>query len=398
MGNISGSRSHQIGDPYFTLTMSSSTSSQSLSTLTSSSSSHSSSTSLQSFNSLTANLITKPSSSYLQSPPALDTVAHNAPECIEMSTTTAPLTPSVNGIINADSEQIPVMLTTVNNHDGDYKRMKVSSDAPPVAAYTPEVKTTSLLQIASEHRQREEVVDRITSELLMQLVSEAIRSTLNVRMSNTQTKTSDDSESDKENNLVEGSFPQQKSPVFNDDGDDEEESSDEESIPLLDLGVKLSDEDFEEKISKAAKSKIHVTPEPSYSEESVQGLFADIPERSQALIQLAVKHFWEYRSNAEVGYKEASLTEALNNPPAEFGFDYCDKIDLEIFKTKSNIRFISSTLLFDLIGELLQKIYAGEDNEVNEQQQKQHMVNHFQAKSTHRVSSAQFRLWRGPCR
>ncbi|CAH8834838.1 unnamed protein product [Trichobilharzia szidati] len=337
----------------------------------------------------------------------LDVVAHNASECIEMSTTTVPLSPSsVNGIIHEDGGKIPAVLTTTtdNNHDDDYNRMVVSlssvSVTPP--AYTPEVKTTtSLLQIAAEHRRREEVVDRITSELLMQLVSEAIRSTLNVRMSNAETKTSDDSESDKENNIVEDEFPQQKSPVFNDDDDDEESSDDEESVRLLDLGVKLSDEDFDEKISEAAKSKIHVTPEPSYSEESVQGLFADIPERSQALIQLAVRHFWDYRSNAEMGYKEASLTEALSNPPTEFGFDYCDKIDLEIFKTKSNIRFISSTLLFDLIGELLQKIYAGEDSEVRLLQVNEHAhnVNHFQAKSsTHRVSSAQFRLWRGPCR
>ncbi|CAH8461403.1 unnamed protein product [Heterobilharzia americana] len=308
-------------------------------------------------------------------------VIHNESECVEMSSTT-PLTPPPpppgNGIVD-NTEKIAIVTTE------NYDKMVVSTVTP----CTPE--NTSLLKIASEHRQREELVNRITSELLTQLVSEAIDSTLNTRKINFKPKCSNDSEID-EDEAVDGLLEDESLQRKSLDSDD----SSEESLASLDMNGKLCDEDFEEKISETVKSKICVTPEPSFTEENIQGLFADTPERTQTLIHLAVKHFWDSRLNAALGHKEASLLEALSNPPPEFGFDYCNETDLEIFKTKRNIRFISCALLFDFIGELLQKIYAGEDNET--ELLKEATFNHLQTKHTHRVSSAQFRLWRGPCR
>lgn len=68
--------------------------------------------------------------------------------------------------------------------------------------------------------------------------------------------------------------------------------------------------------------------------------------------------------------------------------------DLELFRTQSNVKFISRALLFDLINEIIQKIYVGENNDVELQER---TVNSSESKTLHRVSSAQFRLWRGPC-
>lgn len=62
----------------------------------------------------------------------------------------------------------------------DFNNMVVSTDISVPSG------KTSLLKVATDHRQREELVDQITTELLNQLVSEAIESTLNVRKSNFQ--------------------------------------------------------------------------------------------------------------------------------------------------------------------------------------------------------------------
>ncbi|CAH8456371.1 unnamed protein product [Schistosoma bovis] len=260
----------------------------------------------------------------------------------------------------------------------DFNNMVVSTDISVPSG------KTSLLKVATDHRQREELVDQITTELLNQLVSEAIESTLNVRKSNFQVKSPEDSESeDDEDDLLDDEFHQRSS---------ESQSSSEESVPLLDLGLKAR-EDYEEKSPETVKSKFCVTPEPSYTVDNIKGLFADTPDRTQPLIRLAVKHFWDAKLNSK-SECEVVLLKASNNPPPEFSLDYYDEADLELFRTQSNVKFISRALLFDLINEIIQKIYVGENNDVELQER---TVNASESKTFHRVSSAQFRLWRGPC-
>ncbi|CAH8468966.1 unnamed protein product [Schistosoma haematobium] len=260
----------------------------------------------------------------------------------------------------------------------DFNNMVVSTDISVPSG------KTSLLKVATDHRQREELVDQITTELLNQLVSEAIESTLNVRKSNFQVKSPEDSESeDDEDDLLDDEFHQRSS---------ESQSSSEESVPLLDLGLKAR-EDYEGKSPETVKSKFCVTPEPSYTVDSIKGLFADTPDRTQPLIRLAVKHFWDAKLNSK-SECEVVLLKASNNPPPEFSLDYYDEADLELFRTQSNVKFISRALLFDLINEIIQKIYVGENNDVELQER---TVNSSESKTFHRVSSAQFRLWRGPC-
>ncbi|CAH8461646.1 unnamed protein product [Schistosoma rodhaini] len=263
----------------------------------------------------------------------------------------------------------------------DFNNMVVSTDISVPSA------KTSLHKVAADHRQREELVDQITTELLNQLVSEAIDSTLNVRKSNFQIESPENSESDDEDDLLDDEFHQRSS---------ESQSSSEESVPLLDLGLKAH-KDYEEKCPETDKSKICVTPEPSYTVDNIEGLFADTPDRTQPLIHLAVKHFWDAKLNAKSECEEVVLLKASNNPPLEFSVDYYDEADLELFKTQSNVKFINRALLFDLISEIIQKIYVGEDNDVELQERLVNSTNSSESKTSHRVSSAQFRLWRGPC-
>ncbi|VDO66812.1 unnamed protein product [Schistosoma margrebowiei] len=310
------------------------------------------------------------SSSY-QSPIVLGvTFADNEFESNDISST-SPFTTVAEANCTTDGK-----VSTVTNED--FNNMVVSTDISIPSG------KTSLLKVATDHRQREELVDQITTELLNQLVSEAIESTLNVRKSNFQVKSPEDSESeDDEDDLLDDEFNQRSS---------ESQSSSEESVPLLDLGLK-SREDYEEKSPETVKSKFCVTPEPSYTVDNIKGLFADTPDRTQPLIHLAVKHFWDAKLNAKSEW-EVVLLKASNNPPPEFSVDYYDEADLELFRTQSNVKFISRALLFDLINEIIQKIYVGENNDVELQER---LINSSESKTFHRVSSAQFRLWRGPC-
>ncbi|VDP64900.1 unnamed protein product [Schistosoma curassoni] len=310
------------------------------------------------------------SSSY-QSPTVLGvTFADNEFESNDISST-SPFTTVAEANCATDGK-----VSTVTTED--FNNMVVSTDISVPSG------KTSLLKVATDHRQREELVDQITTELLNQLVSEAIESTLNVRKSNFQVKSPEDSESeDDEDDLLDDEFHQ---------GSSESQSSSEESVPLLDLGLKAR-EDYEEKSPETVKSKFCVTPEPSYTVDNIKGLFADTPDRTQPLIRLAVKHFWDAKLNSK-SECEVVLLKASNNPPPEFSLDYYDEADLELFRTQSNVKFISRALLFDLINEIIQKIYVGENNDVELQER---TVNSSESKTLHRVSSAQFRLWRGPC-
>ncbi|CAH8446676.1 unnamed protein product [Schistosoma turkestanicum] len=263
----------------------------------------------------------------------------------------------------------------------DFNNMAVSTDVQMPCG------DMSLLKIAADHQQREELVDRITTELLNQLVAEAIDSTLNVRKSNLKIKSPDNSESDDDDDLLDDEFNQKSSAS---------QSSSEDSMPLLDLGLKTCD-DYEEKSPETFKSKMSFTPELSFTVDNIVGLFADTPDRTKPLIHLAVKHFWDARLNATNECEEIVLLKASNNPPLEFAVDYYDEADLELFRTQSNVRFINRALLFDLISEIVQKIYIGEVNEVELQERLISNANPPESKTPSRVSSSRFQLWRGPC-
>ncbi|KAH8851821.1 Serine rich adhesin for platelets [Schistosoma japonicum] len=286
---------------------------------------------------------------------------------------------SPSGVVNeigntfVDDEKISIVTTTIE----DFDNMVVSTDISIPSG------KISLRKTASDHRQREELVDRITNELLNQLVSEAIDSMLNVRKTNFEIKTIENPASDDDGDDLLNDESLQKSSGS--------ESSSDELIPLLDLGLKTLQDD-EEKSLETVKSKICVTPEPSFTVENIQGLFADTPKRTQPLIHLAVKHFWAARLNANLGCEGVALFKASNNPPIEFGVDYYDEA----------VRFISRALLFDLISEIVRKIFIDGISDNDDELKNRPTItatttNLFGLKPFNRVSSAQFRLWRGPC-
>ncbi|VDP92046.1 unnamed protein product, partial [Echinostoma caproni] len=143
-------------------------------------------------------------------------------------------------------------------------------------------------------------------------------------------------------------------------------------------------------LSDTAEASLSLAPS-LFSVDNVRGLVADVPHRIQPLIRQALDYFWQARVNAPEGSREPALTAALNTPPAQFLFDAFDEADLspDLLKLPT-LRFVSRRLLFDLVCECMQQVYAGEDHEFFSKQT---------GKPFHpRVSSSQFRLWQGRSR
>ncbi|TPP60369.1 hypothetical protein FGIG_01436 [Fasciola gigantica] len=125
-----------------------------------------------------------------------------------------------------------------------------------------------------------------------------------------------------------------------------------------------------------------------FAADSVRGLVADVPFRVEPLIREALGHFWKTQCNASEGTRESAITAAVPMTPARFVFDVFEEADLnpEILNLP-NLGFISQRLLFDLVSELTEEVYAGEDDEFALRQ----LANPV----CPRVSSSPFRLWQG---
>ncbi|TGZ59105.1 hypothetical protein CRM22_009271 [Opisthorchis felineus] len=134
-----------------------------------------------------------------------------------------------------------------------------------------------------------------------------------------------------------------------------------------------------------------VSPARLFTEENLRGLVADIPSRTSPLISEAVSFLWNARLNASDGNRESALLAAMSNLPEIFQSHWTDPWDLNPeLHVLPNLRFVSRSLLFDLAAEFTQQIYSGEDAEYKAK------VNQNSPKP--RITSAQFRLWKGPTR
>ncbi|KAF7257750.1 hypothetical protein EG68_04561 [Paragonimus skrjabini miyazakii] len=152
------------------------------------------------------------------------------------------------------------------------------------------------------------------------------------------------------------------------------------------------DEDLEEEMEGEELAR-DLSPSPSqlFTADNLRGMVADLPSRTQPLIQAVVSHLWRARSEASDGSRESSMQLACGNPPDLFRPDWVDPDYLDPdLHVLPNLRFVSRGLLFDLVAEFIQRVYAGEDEE--------YIRSRKMANYRPRVSSAQFRIWNGPTR
>ncbi|KAF6771664.1 hypothetical protein AHF37_09437 [Paragonimus kellicotti] len=152
------------------------------------------------------------------------------------------------------------------------------------------------------------------------------------------------------------------------------------------------EEDLEEEMEgEELAGDLSPSPSQLFTADNLRGMVADVPSRTQPLIQAVVSHLWRARSEASDGSRESSIQLACDNPPDLFRSDWVDPDYLDSdLHVLPNLRFVSRGLLFDLVAEFIQRVYAGEDEEYGRSR----------AISTYRprVSSAQFRIWNGPTR
>ncbi|KER28961.1 hypothetical protein T265_04340 [Opisthorchis viverrini] len=134
-----------------------------------------------------------------------------------------------------------------------------------------------------------------------------------------------------------------------------------------------------------------VSPARLFTEENLRGLVADIPSRTSPLISEAVSFLWNARLNASDGSRESALLAAMSDLPEIFQSHWTDPWDLNPeLHVLPNLRFVNRSLLFDLAAEFIQQIYSGEDAEYE--------ARVHQNAPKPRITSAQFRLWKGSTR
>ncbi|CAL8079703.1 unnamed protein product [Calicophoron daubneyi] len=233
------------------------------------------------------------------------------------------------------------------------------------------------------------LVNDVTDELLNELVSEAINSALKLDKSkkcasSETTQHNHESEDQCSNDHLRAvrktskKADNEEGPVvpalhLSDDADDQKDSAD------------LVESDS----SSESRSLIPcLSPSVVFVPEHLRGQIPSMAARVDPLIRQAVEYLWEALHNASGGIREWALQQAISAPPQCFSPDMLDEADLdpELHKTP-DLRFVSRSLLFDLVSECVTKIYAGEDEEIrNSQKRRPH------------ITSTQFRLWEGPTR
>uniref|UniRef100_A0A5K3FWR2 Microtubule-associated protein futsch n=1 Tax=Mesocestoides corti TaxID=53468 RepID=A0A5K3FWR2_MESCO len=119
------------------------------------------------------------------------------------------------------------------------------------------------------------------------------------------------------------------------------------------------------------------------TEDDLIGMIANTASRTAPLFQEALRFFWDLRTSSERGTYEKALREATY--PPRFSADCIEDEDIELGRRIVKIGFVNRCLFFDVLREILQSIYEGEDAEIRENRQPS-------------MNSARFRLWQGPNR
>ncbi|KAF5401690.1 hypothetical protein PHET_04358, partial [Paragonimus heterotremus] len=253
----------------------------------------------------------------------------------------------------------------------------VDGAGPPVAQTEDQVKLTS-----SSHQT---VVDHVTDTLFTKILSDVI----DLSVDQMKTRQSVPASVDQS---VSGTAvtPPVTQAVFCDD--EYLVDNDSSTETKGDSEDEAGDEDLEEEMEgEELAGDLSPSPSQLFTAENLRGMVADVPSRTQPLIQAVVSHLWRARNEASDGSRESSIQLASGNPPDLFRPDWVDPDYLDPdFHVLPNLRFVSRRLLFDLVAEFIQRVYAGEDEEYSRSRT---IVNYRP-----RVSSAQFRIWNGPTR
>ncbi|VDM15715.1 unnamed protein product [Hydatigera taeniaeformis] len=124
-------------------------------------------------------------------------------------------------------------------------------------------------------------------------------------------------------------------------------------------------------------------PPPGIPEDQLVGLIVNIPSRLASLFKDGMQFFWSLRTSSKLGTFEKALREATY--PPRFTMDCVEREDVELCRSADEMSLLNRPLFFDFIREILQRVYEGEDEDVQ--------LNRMPV-----VNSARYRLWLGPRR
>ncbi|KAF6777171.1 hypothetical protein AHF37_03165 [Paragonimus kellicotti] len=268
-------------------------------------------------------------------------------------------------------------LSTVKTENVEESALHVNGAGPPVVQSEDQMKFTS-----SSHQT---VVDHVTDTLFTKILNDVIDLSVD-QMKTRQSVPASVGQSVSDTAVT----PPVTKAVFCDD--EYLVDNDSSTETKGDSEDEAGEEDLEEEMEgEELAGDLSPSPSQLFTADNLRGMVADVPSRTQPLIQAVVSHLWRARSEASDGSRESSIQLACDNPPDLFRSDWVDPDYLDSdLHVLPNLRFVSRGLLFDLVAEFIQRIYAGEDEEYGRSR----------AISTYRprVSSAQFRIWNGPTR
>nr|CDS26813.1 Serine rich adhesin for platelets [Hymenolepis microstoma] len=114
--------------------------------------------------------------------------------------------------------------------------------------------------------------------------------------------------------------------------------------------------------------------------DQIIGLIVNVPSRMVPFFNEALQFFWNLRINSEPGTFERELAKAIY--PPRFNNSCVEIEDIELCRNANRMGFINRPLFFDYVREVIQRIYEGEDEEI--QMNRDPVIN-----------SDRYRLWLG---
>ncbi|KAM7536209.1 hypothetical protein Aperf_G00000090540 [Anoplocephala perfoliata] len=114
--------------------------------------------------------------------------------------------------------------------------------------------------------------------------------------------------------------------------------------------------------------------------DQIMGLIVNIPSRMIPFFHEALEFFWNLRTSCKPGTFEEEL-KMLEAPP-RFSNECVEDEDVELCRTADQLGFMSRSLFFDFVREILQRIYEGEDEDIQNNRQPA-------------ITSSRYRLWLG---
>ncbi|KAM3182544.1 hypothetical protein ACTXT7_012157 [Hymenolepis weldensis] len=128
-------------------------------------------------------------------------------------------------------------------------------------------------------------------------------------------------------------------------------------------------------------SEAPVTPPPTgIPPDQIVGLIVNVPSRMVPFLNEALQFFWNLRINSKPGTFERELEEAVY--PPRFTNTCMEIEDVELCRNVDRMGFINRSFFFDFVREIIQRIYEGEDKEI--QMNRDPVIN-----------SSRYRLWLG---